>query len=133
MPSLTQEVKVRMAEMLRCLICGRNAWPTSFARGQKHGHSIDSLILNNKGVKRFKWARKNRSRDRDYLLMWRSLLMAHLDRLEVMLEGLGDTFVDAVEPEIHHPPTTKMPWRTFKPWRTVSVLKTHIPKVSYGS
>lgn len=97
-----QAEKIKMVEMLRCLVCGRNAWPTSYGRGQKHGHQIDSLVLNNKGVKRFKWARKNRSRDRDYLIMWRELLTAHLDRLDAILEALGETFVD--EPEIVKPP-----------------------------
>jgi hypothetical protein len=130
--------KVKMREMLRCLICGRNAWPTSYGKGQKHGHQIDTLVLaTRRGHKGFLWTKKSRSRDRGYLIMWRNLLMAHLDRLEAMLESMGETFVDEVvdqvEPEIQLPPVTKLPTRTFLPdlaflpWKTTSILKTNVP------
>lgn len=94
---------------------------------------MDTLVLvKGRGKGRgFEWRICLRVRDRGYILMWRELLMKHLDRLELLLESMGDTFV---EPEIHNPPTTKTPLRTLKPWIThVSVLKTHVPKVSYGS
>jgi hypothetical protein len=93
-----------MKEMLRCLVCGRNAWPTSYAKGKKYGHSIETLVLvksrgRGKGIE---WKKTSRARDRAYMIMWRELLMAHLDRLELLLEQMGETFIDA--PEIIQPP-----------------------------
>jgi hypothetical protein len=128
-----------MKEMLRCLVCGRNAWPTSYAKGQKHGHDLDTLVLvksmgRGRGIQ---WRKSSRARDRGYIMMWRNLLMAHLDRLEAMLESMGETFVDEVvdqvEPEIQFPPVTKLPTRTFLPeiaflpWKTSSIWKTNVP------
>lgn len=95
-----------MREMLRCLVCGRNAWPTSYAKGQKHGHSIDTLVLvKSRGRARgIQWRKSSRDKDRDYLIMWRDLMMAHLDRIELALEMLGQVFEDAPE-EVVQPET----------------------------
>lgn len=91
-----------MREMMRCLICGRSAWPTSYAKGQARGHERDTLVLirslgRGRGLH---WKRTSRANDRNYLTMWRELLRFHLNRIEQELKRLGETLVETLNPEI---------------------------------
>lgn len=129
--------------MLRCLLCGRSAWPTMLAKGQIHGHSLESLILKGsrgrgKGII---WERRNRSRDRDYLRMWRELLKAHLARVERDLENLGEIDdAETILPEVRRQPRVVSQPRIVRQPRVLSNREVSVfsrppvfkPKVSYG-
>lgn len=90
---------MKMREMLRCLICGRSAWPTMIARGQLGLHRIESLLfVKGRGCGRgVDWDRKDLSRNPAALRAWAALLKSVYLRVKRILESLGDEVEDLPE------------------------------------
>ena len=87
-----REKTMKMREMIRCLLCGRMAWPTMLARGQQGQHRLDKLRLvcgrgRGKGIK---WARTDLTNDPTWLRMFVDTLKSLLEILEKRLEDLGE-------------------------------------------
>ncbi len=86
---------MKMREMLRCLICGRGAWPTMIAKGQLGVHQIESLLFV-KGLGKgrgIKWEKRDRSTDVEFLNAWLDILDKVSERLEQRISSLtGEEF-----------------------------------------
>jgi len=91
---------VKMREMIRCLVCGRMAWPTMLSRGEMGAHRLEILRLV-KGLGRgILWQRRDVSRDPLWLRSMAAILKKVLAILEQRLRDLGEVVEeDTREPE----------------------------------
>lgn len=83
---------MKMREMLRCLVCGRSAWPTMLAAGQMGSHRPEALqFVRGRGKgKGIEWSRRDLSRDAEMLKAWLLLLRAVFRHVRSRLEALGE-------------------------------------------
>lgn len=94
----------KMREMLRCLICGRSAWPTMLSRGQLGLHKPESLrFVKGRGKgKGIVWERRDLSHDAETLKTWLLLLREVFRQVRRRLEEIGASAedLDQIETEL---------------------------------
>ncbi len=75
----------RQREQIKCVVCGRTAWPSSLARGALGGYPVETLWLV-KGLGRGKgieWRKQNRDKDPAWIAWW-------INQLEIIIQLLQD-------------------------------------------